>query len=43
MQGELELVTPPNDGCIFNGVLRQSIIELKDQILKERGVHVVEK
>jgi branched-chain amino acid aminotransferase len=28
--GELELVTPPNDGCIFNGVARQSILELKD-------------
>jgi branched-chain amino acid aminotransferase len=20
--GELELITPPNDGCIFNGTLR---------------------
>jgi branched-subunit amino acid aminotransferase/4-amino-4-deoxychorismate lyase len=29
---ELELVTPSNDGCIFNGVPRQSIIELKEQI-----------
>lgn len=28
--GVVELITPPNDGCIFNGSVRQSIIELKD-------------
>jgi branched-subunit amino acid aminotransferase/4-amino-4-deoxychorismate lyase len=41
--GQLELVTPPNDGCIFNGTVRRSIIELKDEIFKESGVKVVEK
>jgi branched-chain amino acid aminotransferase len=41
--GKLELVTPPNDGCIFNGTVRQSIIELADEIEREKGVKVVEK
>ena len=41
--GFLELVTPPNDGCIFNGTIRQSIIDLKDEIQKEKNVQLVEK
>ena len=41
--GELELVTPPNDGCIFNGVERQTILDLADEIYKEKGVKVVER
>jgi branched-chain amino acid aminotransferase len=41
--GELELVTPPNDGCIFNGVERRTIIDLAKEIQKEKGVKVVEK
>ena len=41
--GELELVTPPNDGCIFNGTERKTIIDLADEIYKEKGVKVVEK
>jgi len=28
--GTLELLTPPCDGCIFNGTLRRSLIDLKD-------------
>lgn len=41
--GVVELITPPNDGCIFNGSVRQSILELRDEIHKETGVKVVEK
>lgn len=41
--GELELITPPNDGCIFNGTVRKSIIDLKEEIFAETGVKVVEK
>ncbi len=41
--GVVELITPPNDGCIFNGSVRQSILELRDEILKETGVKVIEK
>lgn len=28
--GDFELITPPNDGCIMNGVSRQTILDLKD-------------
>lgn len=42
--GEVELVTPPDDGCIFNGSVRKSIIELAAEIEKETGgVKVVER
>lgn len=41
--GEIELITPPIDGCIFNGTLRRSIVELKDKIFKEKGVKLVER
>lgn len=30
--GHLELLTPPNDGCIFNGSLRKTVLDLSDQI-----------
>ena len=30
--GTLELITPPDDGCIFNGTVRKSIIDLKAEI-----------
>jgi branched-subunit amino acid aminotransferase/4-amino-4-deoxychorismate lyase len=30
--GELELLTPSNNGTIFNGIARQTIIDLKDEI-----------
>ena len=35
--GVMELITPPNDGCIFNGSVRKSIIELAGEIEKEKG------
>lgn len=41
--GELKLYTPPDNGCIFNGVPRQSIIDLKDKIEQESGMQVLEK
>lgn len=41
--GKVELVTPPNDGCIFNGSVRKSIVDLADEIEKETGVKVVER
>lgn len=41
--GVVELVTPPNDGCIYNGTLRQSVLDMADTIKKEQGVSVVEK
>lgn len=36
-------MTPPNDGCIFNGSVRKSILELADEIYKESGYKVVER
>ena len=41
--GQLELVTPPNDGCIFNGSVRKSVIEMAGEIEKETGVKVCER
>lgn len=40
--GQLQLLTPPDNGCIISGVTRQSILELSDQIKKETGLHVKE-
>jgi branched-chain amino acid aminotransferase len=41
--GKLELLTPPDDGCIFNGLTRRSIIELKDKIKLDKGVDIIER
>jgi branched-chain amino acid aminotransferase len=41
--GKIELVTPPNDGCVYNGTIRQSVIEMAGDIKKEKGINVVEK
>lgn len=41
--GEVELLTPPIDGCIFNGSIRKSIVEMKDQIFKDKGIKLVER
>jgi branched-subunit amino acid aminotransferase/4-amino-4-deoxychorismate lyase len=41
--GTLELVTPPNDGCIFNGSVRQSILALAEEIERETGAKVTER
>ena len=30
--GYLELITPPNDGCIYNGSMRKSLIEMREEI-----------
>lgn len=36
--GHVELLTPPDDGCIHDGLLRKTILELKDEILNRFGV-----
>jgi branched-chain amino acid aminotransferase len=41
--GVVELITPPDDGCIFNGSVRQSILHLAPEIERERGVKVFER
>jgi branched-chain amino acid aminotransferase len=41
--GIYELITPPLDGCIFNGTVRRSIIDLNDEIFDETKVKVVQK
>lgn len=28
--GDIELITPNSDGCIYNGVMRRSIVDLKE-------------
>ena len=30
--GHLELLTPPDDGCILNGVTRYTILDMADKI-----------
>ena len=37
--GNLELITPPDDGCIYNGSMRKSIIEMKDEIKAEFDIN----
>ena len=41
--GYLELITPPNDGCILNGVSRKTIIEMGEEIQEQFGCRVVER
>ena len=41
--GHLELLTPPDDGCILNGVTRQTIIDMKDDIMKKFKIKVEER
>lgn len=41
--GNLELLTPPDDGCILNGVTRQSILDLAPRIKKVFDIDVVER
>jgi branched-chain amino acid aminotransferase len=41
--GTLKLYTPMDNGCIVSGVTRQSIIDLKDKIQAESGMHLAEK
>ena len=37
----MELLTPPADGCILNGVTRQTLIDMKDEIKAQTGLDVV--
>ena len=41
--GHLELLTPPDDGCILNGIARQTILDMKDDIKSKLGVTVEER
>ena len=41
--GHLELLTPPDDGCILNGVTRQTILDMKDDIKEKLNVNVEER
>lgn len=41
--GHLELLTPPNDGCILNGMTRRTIVEMKDQIKAKFNCSVEER
>lgn len=41
--GTFEMITPPNDGCIMNGVSRQTLLDLKDDIKKEFNIDVIER
>jgi len=41
--GKMELVTPPDDTCIMNGITRRTILDMKDQIEKDYDLKVVER
>ena len=41
--GHIELLTPPDDGCILNGVTRQTILDLKEDIKKQFDINVEER
>ena len=41
--GRLELLTPPDDGCILNSISRQTILDLKDEIQQKFNLDVVER
>lgn len=41
--GRFQLLTPMDNGCIMPGITRQSIMELKDQIYKDKNIEIVEK
>lgn len=41
--GHLELITPPDDGCILNGVSRKTILDMSDEITAKFGCKVVER
>lgn len=41
--GYMELITPPQDTCIMNGVTRQTIIDMKDEIEQKFDLKVQER
>ena len=41
--GHLELLTPPNDGCIVPGITRQTILDMGDKIKAKLGCEVKER
>lgn len=40
---ELELLTPPDNGCILPAVTRNSVLDLKDKIRADTGMEVRER
>jgi len=41
--GHLELLTPPDDGCILNGVTRKTIVDLAADIKAKFNIEIVER
>lgn len=41
--GQLELITPIDNGCILPGTIRNTILEMADEINKDKGMVVREK
>lgn len=41
--GWMELLTPPDDTCIMNGITRRTILDMKEQIEKTYDLKVVER
>lgn len=41
--GHMELITPEDDGCILNGVARQTILDLREEIESKLNCRVVER
>mmetsp|Transcript_3925 Transcript_3925/g.4667 ORF Transcript_3925/g.4667 Transcript_3925/m.4667 type:complete len:219 (-) Transcript_3925:112-768(-) len=41
--GHMELITPPDDGCILNGVARKTILDIADTIEEQLGCRVEER
>lgn len=39
----LELLTPPDDGSIYNGVIRQTILDMRDDIKTKLNTTVIER
>ncbi|MFN9901415.1 MAG: branched chain amino acid aminotransferase, partial [bacterium] len=41
--GQIELATPMDNGCILPNTIRNSILELEQQIKKDKGLKVIER
>lgn len=41
--GWVELITPPNDTCIVDGVTRRTILDMKEKIEREFNLRVIER
>ena len=41
--GHMELVTPPDDSCIMNGVMRRTLLDMRAEIEQRFGLQLVER